>query len=187
MMTSEQSGIDAPVGRLLGYSGSGATKMEPPNEHDDRRVSSQRSYVMNTRTKPLDFVARTFAASAAMTASQRVEIRLTHRPDSDLPIRVVEVLTGRTVPPGSRAVVGQLAQATLAALAVGFAKAAQRIPIVPAIALNVLLLVSTNAVVARALGLSDMPWKWSRQDVATDITHKSTLAAAATALSRPRR
>jgi hypothetical protein len=38
---------------------------------------------MNTRTNPLHFVARTVAASAAMTASQRVEMRLTHRPGSD--------------------------------------------------------------------------------------------------------
>ena len=117
---------------------------------------------MSAKPQPLDFVARTAAASAAMTASQRVEMALTHRPGSELPVRVVEALIGRGVPTGAQAVAGQFAQATLAALALGFAKVAHRIPIVPTIALNILLLVSANAVVAQALGLGDMPWKWSR-------------------------
>ena len=86
---------------------------------------------MSAKPQPLDFVARTAAASAAMTASQRVEMALTHRPGSELPVRVVEALIGRGVPTGAQAVAGQFAQATLAALALGFAKVAHRIPIVP--------------------------------------------------------
>jgi hypothetical protein len=142
---------------------------------------------MSAKPQPLDFVARTAAASAAMTASQRVEMALTHRPGSELPVRVVEALIGRGVPTGAQAVAGQFAQATLAALALGFAKVAHRIPIVPTIALNIFLLVSANAVVAQALGLGDMPWKWSGRDIATDLTHKTTLAIAATTLSRRRK
>ena len=142
---------------------------------------------MSAKPQPLDFVARTAAASAAMTASQRVEMALTHRPGSELPVRVVEALIGRGVPTGAQAVAGQFPQAMLAALALGFAKVAQRIPIVPAIALNILLLVSANAVVAQALGLGDMPWKWSSRDIATDVTHKTTLAIAATTLGRRRK
>jgi hypothetical protein len=141
---------------------------------------------MSTEAHPLGFVIHTVAASAAISASQHIEMSLTHRPGSDLPVRVVEAITGRSVPPRAQVVVGQLAQATLAALALGFAKAAQRIPIGLRIALNVLLLVSTNAVVAQALGLGDMPWRWSGRDLATDIAHKSTLGIAATALSRRR-
>ena len=106
---------------------------------------------MSAKPQPLDFVARTAAASAAMTASQRVEMALTHRPGSELPVRVVEALIGRGLPTGAQAVAGQFAQAILAALALGFAKAAHRIPIVPTIALNILLLVSANAVVAQLL------------------------------------
>jgi hypothetical protein len=142
---------------------------------------------MSAKPQPLGFVARTAAASAAMTASQRVEMALTHRPGSELPVRVVETLIGRSVPTGAQPVAGQFAQATLAALALGFAKVAQRIPIVPTIALNILLLVSANAVVAQALGLGDMPWKWSSRDIAIDVTHKTTLAIAATTLSRRRK
>lgn len=141
---------------------------------------------MSAVPQPFDFVARAAAASAAMAASQRVEMALTRRPGSKLPVRVVEALIGRGLPPGAQAVAGQFTQATLAALALGFANAAHRIPTVPMIALNISLLVSANAVVARALGLADMPWKWSGRDIATDLTHKTTLAIAATALSRRR-
>jgi hypothetical protein len=141
---------------------------------------------MSAIPRPFGFVARTAAASAAMTASQRVEMALTHRPGSRLPVRVVEALIGRGVPTGAQTVAGQLAQATLAALALGFAKVAHRIPIVPTIALNIVLLVSANAVVAQALGLGDMPWKWSSRDITIDVTHKTTLAIAATTLSRRR-
>ncbi len=146
-----------------------------------------RNDVMSAKPQPLDFVARTAAASGAMAASQRVEMALTHRPGSELPVRVVEALIGRGLPTGAQAVAGQFAQATLAALALGFAKVAHRIPIVPAIALNILLLVSANAVVAQALGLGDMPWKWPSRDIATDLTHKTTLAIAATTLGRRRK
>jgi hypothetical protein len=142
---------------------------------------------MNAKLKPLDFVARTVAANAAMAASQRVEMALTHRPGSKEPVRVVEALIGRGLPTGAQAVAGQFAQATLAAMALGFAKAAHRIPIVPTIAINMLLLVSANAVVARAVGLGDMPWKWSARDIVTDLTHKTTLAIAATTLGRRRK
>ena len=142
---------------------------------------------MSAKPQPLDFVARTAAASAAMTASQRVEMALTHRPGSELPVRIVEALIGRTVPTGAQAVTGQFAQATLAALSLGFAKAAHRIPVVPTIALNILLLVSANAVVAQALGLGNMPWKWSSRDITTDLMHKTTLAIAATTLGRRRK
>ena len=152
-----------------------------------RHGSHIRNHAMSAKPQPLDFVARTAAASAAMTASQRVEMALTHRAGSELPVRVVEALIGRSVPTGAQAVAGQLTQATLAALALIFAKVAHRIPIVPTIALNILLLFSTNAVVAQALGLVDMPWKWSSRDIATDFTHKTTLAIAATTLGRRRK
>ena len=93
---------------------------------------------MSAKPQPLDFVARTAAASGAMAASQRVEMALTHRPENELPVRVVEALIGRGLPTGAQAVAGQFAQAILAALALGFAKVAHRIPIVPTIALDVL-------------------------------------------------
>jgi hypothetical protein len=88
------------------------------------------------------------------------------------------------VPTGAQAVAGQFAQATLAALSLGFAKAAYRIPVVPTIVLNILLLVSANAMVTQPLRLGDMPWKRSSRDITTDLMHKTTLAIAATTLGR---
>jgi hypothetical protein len=152
----------------------------------DAKVTGSVVVVTGAIPQPLDFLARTAAASAAMTASQRVEMALTHRSGSELPVRVVEALIGRGVPTGAQGVAGQSVQATLAALSLGFAKVAQRIPIISTIALNILVLVSANAVVAQALGLADMPWKWSSRGIATDLIHKSTLAVTATILERRR-
>jgi hypothetical protein len=39
-------------------------------------------------------ITRTAAANGAMTASQHLEIALTRRPGSDLPLRIMERLTG---------------------------------------------------------------------------------------------
>ena len=64
-----------------------------------------------------------------MTASQHLEMLVTKRPPSDLPVRVVEQLTRRRVAAGHpRVVVGHLAQANLAALAVTLAGLSRRIP-----------------------------------------------------------
>src|ERR1700754_3367764 len=133
--------------------------------------------------KALEFAVRTLTASAAMTLSQRIDMRVTDRPASDLPIHVVERLIHVSVPTRARPGVGQIAQASLAALALQLARATTRLPFFIALALNILSLVATNAIVASALGLSDMPWKWSGQDRAVDLTHKSVLAMAATLLS----
>jgi hypothetical protein len=86
------------------------------------RAARIRNHAMSAKPQPLDFVARTAAASAAMTVSQCVEMALTHRPGSELPVRVVEALIGRGVPTGAQAVAGQFVQATLAALALGSPK-----------------------------------------------------------------
>ena len=50
-----------------------------------------------TRRPGIDFLLQTVAASAAMTASQRAEMLVTGRAASDLPVRAVERLTGRSV------------------------------------------------------------------------------------------
>jgi hypothetical protein len=133
----------------------------------------------------IDFVARALAASTVMTVSQHIEIRLTHRPESDLPVRVIETVTRRSVPRGvTSAIGGQLVQGMLAASAIVLARLARRSPTAPAVLLGVLFLVSCNAVVLRVLGLADMPWRWSKQELGTDVLHKSSLAVAANALTR---
>ena len=68
-----------------------------------------------TGWRGIDFLLQTVAASAAMTASQRAEMLVTRRAGSDLPVRVVERLTGRSVSgEAARTVVGHLAQGGLA-------------------------------------------------------------------------
>lgn len=106
-------------------------------------------------------ITRTAAANAAMTASQHLEIALTRRPGSDLPLRIMERLTGHPVAGGpARVAVGQTTQGLLAVSAVIMARVMSRVPVVVAIAAESLFLVLTNAAVARVLNLGDMPWAW---------------------------
>jgi hypothetical protein len=133
-------------------------------------------------------ITRTAAASAAMTASQHLEIALTRRPGSDLPVRIMERLTGHPVADGpARVAAGHATQSLLAASAVILARLMSRVPVVVAIAAESLFLVMTNAAVARGLNLGDMPWAWSRRDLATDLAHKTSLATTAVLLTRGRR
>lgn len=130
-------------------------------------------------------ITRTMAANAAMTASQHLEITLTRRPGSDLPVRIMERLTGHPVAGGpARVAVGQTTQSLLAAAAVIMARLMSRVPVVVAIAAESVFLVMTNAAVARVLNLGDMPWAWSHRDFATDLTHKTSLATTAVLLTR---
>jgi hypothetical protein len=120
-----------------------------------------------------------------MTASQHLEMLVTKRPPSDLPVRVVEQLTRRRVAAGyPRVVVGHLAQANLAALAVTLAGLSRRIPAAPAVAFIALCLVAGDAALAGAIGLGEMTWRWSRRDLGIDLMHKTSLALTASALPR---
>jgi hypothetical protein len=133
-------------------------------------------------------ITRTTAANAAMTASQHLEIALTRRPGSDLPVRIIERLTGHPVAGRpARVAAGQTTQSLLAASAVIMARLMSRVPVVVAIAAESVFLVMTNAAVARVLDLGDMPWAWSHRDLATDLTHKTSLAATAVLLTRGQR
>jgi hypothetical protein len=130
-------------------------------------------------------ITRTAAANAAMRASQHLEIALTRRPGSDLPVRIMERLTGHPVSGGpARVAVDQTMQSLLAASAVIMARLMSRVPVVVALAAESLFLVMTNAAVARVLNLGDMPRAWSHRDLATDLTHKTPLATTAVLLTR---
>lgn len=129
------------------------------------------------------FILRVMTASMIMSASQYVEIGLTHRPPSDLPIRVVEAIARTRTKPGlQQRAAGELGQGTLAATALISAHLLQRIPTIPAVVLNALLMSLTNATVVRAVKLGGMPWTWSRGDLAVDLTHKTVLSLATRAI-----
>ena len=140
---------------------------------------------MRGMTPTLEFFAQTATASGAMTLSQHVEISLTHRAESDLPVRIIECLTRRRVPRGpARVVAGQMTQGSLAALAVISARSMSHVPAPVAVSAGSLFLVMTNAVVAHLCDLADMPWSWSGRDLATDLIHKTSLATAALLVTR---
>jgi hypothetical protein len=122
-------------------------------------------------------------ASAIMSVSQYVEMSLTHRAPSDLPIRLVEAIAKREAKPGfQREAAGELGQGLLAAVALASANFMRTIPMAEAIALNALMMSLGNAAAVRAAGLSGMPWTWSRRELVIDLTHKTVLSLATRAI-----
>lgn len=130
-----------------------------------------------------DFARQTAIASAIMSASQFVEIGLTNRAPSDLPVRVVERLLRHRARTGvQREVANQLVQGALAASALIAARLMRNVPAPLAIPLNAVLMSLGNAAVVRMIDLDVMPWKWSWRDLGTDLTHKTSLSLATRAL-----
>jgi hypothetical protein len=129
------------------------------------------------------FVTRAAAASVIMSVSQYVEIGLTHRPPSDLPVRLVETITRTQANSGrQQRVAGEIGQGTLAATALVSADLLRRIPTIPAVVLNALMMSLANAAIVRAVKLGGMPWTWSRGELAVDLTHKTVLSLATRAM-----
>jgi hypothetical protein len=122
-------------------------------------------------------------ASAIMSVSQYVEMGLTHRAPSDLPIRLVEAIVKRQARPGfQREAAGELGQGALAAIALASANVMRSIPMVAAIALNALIMSLGNAAAVRVAGLGGMPWTWSNRELVIDLTHKTVLSMATRAI-----
>jgi hypothetical protein len=129
------------------------------------------------------FLTRVAAASVIMSVSQYVEIGLTHRPPSDLPVRLVETITRTQANSGrQQRVAGEIGQGTLAATALVSADLLRRIPTIPAVVLNALMMSLANAAIVRAVKLGGMPWTWSRGELAVDLTHKTVLSLATRAM-----
>jgi hypothetical protein len=129
------------------------------------------------------FTLQAAVASAIMSVSQYVEIGLTRRAPSDLPIRLVEVIAKREAKPGfQRETALELGQGTLAAIALATANVLRPIPMAEAIALNALMMSLGNAAAVRAAGFGGMPWTWSRRELVIDLTHKTVLSMATRAI-----
>src|ERR1700761_3110572 len=129
------------------------------------------------------FTLQAAVASVIMSVSQYVEIGLTRRAPSDLPIRLVEVIAKREAKPGfQRETALELGQGTLAAIALATANVLRPIPMAEAIALNALMMSLGNAAAVRAAGLGGMPWTWSRRELVIDLTHKTVLSMATRAI-----
>jgi hypothetical protein len=118
-----------------------------------------------------------------MSVSQYVEIGLTHRPPSNLPVRLVEALTRTQASPGpQQRIAGEIGQGALAATALLSANLLRQIPTTPAVVLNALMMSLANAAIVRAVKLGGMPWTWSRGELAVDLTHKTVLSLATRAM-----
>ncbi len=119
--------------------------------------------------------------TAAMTVTERLEMAVTGRPGSQVPGKVGAHLTpGKD--PASPADVAQLNTAvhwthgiTMGALRGALDVAGIRGS--QATLTHFALLWGGDAALYRALGIAEAPWRWSADELATDMTHKGVYAA----------
>ncbi len=136
-------------------------------------------------TSPLAAAARGMFAgaigTAAMTMSERLEMSLSGREPSTVPGQVgAHLLPGRD--PESPSDVAQLNSPvhwihgiTMGALRGVLDIAGLQGP--RASAAHFALLWGGDAALYRALGIADVPWRWSRDELASDMLHKGVYAA----------
>lgn len=113
--------------------------------------------------------------TAAMTVSQSVEMRLTGREGSDVPGQVAQGLTG--IEPGTPKGRGAMSSGMHWAHGIGgggvralIGQSGARGPLAAALLFGGLW--SMDASLYRALGIADSPWRWPKEDLATDLFHK---------------
>ena len=122
--------------------------------------------------------------TAAMTASQAVEMKLTGREGSDVPGQVAQGLAGTEVSdPQAKAAIslgthwahGIVGGGLRGAIGIAGARGPA------AAALLFAGLWTTDVTLYRALGIADSPWRWSRDALATDLFHKGLYSAVTSA------
>ena len=118
--------------------------------------------------------------TAAMTVSERIEMRLTGRESSNVPAQVAERLTGfepdtaageERLSQGVHWGHGVLMGAVRGAIGLTGARGAS------ATALHYGVLWGGDAALYRALGIAPPPWAWEGSALATDLLHKGVHAA----------
>jgi hypothetical protein len=116
------------------------------------------------------------AGVAAMTAAEKVEQLLTRRPDSFVPGRVLQRLTGADEAPGPRTVAFTWAMHAGQGALVGvvravMANAGLRGPWSSAMFTVVRL--TSDQILENATGVGAPPWTWPRDELAVDLLHKT--------------
>jgi hypothetical protein len=116
------------------------------------------------------------AGAAVMTAAEKAEQRLTGRPDSYVPARVLERLTGRSEQPREQPRSLNLAMhfgqgALLGVLRSVMAQAGLRGPW--ASAMFTVVRVTNDQILENATGVGAPPPTWPRREIAVDLLHKS--------------
>jgi hypothetical protein len=122
------------------------------------------------------------AGVAVMTAGEKLEQQLTHRPDSYVPARTLTTLaTGRRLPESARPPVRNHLMhwgtgAVLGALRGVWAAAGLRGWRASAWHTSVRL--ATDQTLENVTGVGAPPWTWSRQDQVVDVLHKAVYSFA---------
>jgi hypothetical protein len=122
------------------------------------------------------------AGVAVMTAGEKLEQQLTHRPDSYVPARtLIALTTGRRLPESARPPVRNHLMhwgtgAALGALRGVWSTAGLRGWRASAWHTSVRL--ATDQTLENATGVGSPPWTWSRQDQVVDLLHKAVYSFA---------
>ncbi|MFG3007943.1 hypothetical protein [Streptomyces calvus] len=140
---------------------------------------------MMTRALWQGLVAGT-AGVLVMTLGEKVEQRLTGRPDSHVPARTLERLTGLPEHPGRRSVPVNLAMhvgqgALLGVLRSVMSQAGLRGPW--ASAKFAVVRLTNDQILENATGVGAPPPTWPRRELAVDLLHKTVYAFATGAVA----
>ncbi len=122
------------------------------------------------------------AGVAVMTAGEKLEQQLTHRPDSYVPARTLTALiTGRRLPESVRPPVRNHLMHWGTGAALGALRgiwSAAGLRGWRASAWHTSVRLATDQTLENATGVGAPPWTWSRQDQVVDVLHKAVYSAA---------
>ncbi|MFE9746982.1 hypothetical protein ACFYOT_18945 [Saccharothrix saharensis] len=126
------------------------------------------------------------AGAAVMTAGEKLEQRLTGRPDSHVPARVLARLTGRPERPGRQSRAMNLGMhfgqgAVLGVVRALMANAGVRGPV--ASAMFTVVRLSNDQILENATGVGAPPQTWPRSELVVDLVHKTVYAFATGAVA----
>jgi hypothetical protein len=122
------------------------------------------------------------AGVAVMTAGEKLEQQLTHRPDSYVPARTLTALTtGRRLPESARPPVRNHLMHWGTGAAVGALRgiwSAAGLRGWRASAWHTSVRLATDQTLENVTGVGAPPWTWSRQDQVVDLLHKAVYSFA---------
>ncbi|MFI9007828.1 hypothetical protein ACIGNX_11425 [Actinosynnema sp. NPDC053489] len=127
-----------------------------------------------------------FAGAAVMTVVEKVEQRLTGRPDSHVPARVLARLAGLPERPGRQPRALNLGMhfgqgAVLGVVRSLMANAGVRGPV--ASAMFTVVRLTSDQILENATGVGAPPQTWPRSELVVDVLHKTVYAFAAGAVA----
>ena len=122
------------------------------------------------------------AGVAVMTAGEKLEQQLTHRPDSYVPARTLTALTtGRRLPESARPPVRNHLMHWGTGAALGALRgiwSAAGLRGWRASAWHTSVRLATDQTLENVTGVGAPPWTWSRQDQVVDVLHKAVYSFA---------